>query len=180
MRHTIVFALIVVLSGQSEFDKCMETEAPRAESILALSDMAAAIADFKSKSSFVLKLYEAEAASQLEISNSEPAGRPVQPQYPPYTCSLDEMSNAAWQACIDDHNERVKIYEEQKPAGDLALQEWMERPEVVAWTETFEAVELAAAREAGLDVASLEEFERLIDREKQKLRQSMLHLRRGN
>ena len=164
MRYTIIFASIVLLSGcQSEFDKCMETEAPRAESILALSDMSSAITDFKSESNFMLMFMQAEASTQLELASTEPAGRPVQPQYPPYTCSLDEMSRAVWQACYDAHEERVKVYEEQKPAADLALQEWNERPEVVAWTETFEAVELAAIRAAGLEVESFEELERLVN-----------------
>ena len=162
MRYTIIFASIVLLSGcQSEFDKCMETEAPRAESTLALSDMAAAITDFKSKSSFVLKVYEAEAASQIEISNSAPGGRPVQPDYPSYGCS-DLTGDEFW-SCNDAHDELVEKYEEERLLAAKLLESWNARPEVVAWRETFDAVQFAAARDAGLDVASLEELERLVD-----------------
>ena len=53
MRTIIVLASIVFLSGcQSDFDKCMKTEAPRAGSILAMNDMAANITAFKSTSNF--------------------------------------------------------------------------------------------------------------------------------
>lgn len=137
----------------------METEAPRAESILALSDMAAAITDFKSASSFAIKLIQAEAASQLEISNSDPGGRPVQPDYPSYGCS--DLNGDEFWSCSDAHHELVEKYEEEKLLAAKLLESWNARPEVVAWKETFEAVELAAIRAAGLDVASIEEFERL-------------------
>tara|TARA_E500000178_G_C16836420_1_gene668500 strand:+ start:81 stop:347 length:267 start_codon:yes stop_codon:yes gene_type:complete len=88
----------------------METEAPRAESILALSDMAAAITDFKSASSFAIKLILAEAASQLEISNSDPGGRAMQPDYPSYGCS--DLNGDEFWSCSDAHGELVEKYEE--------------------------------------------------------------------
>lgn len=163
MRHTIIFASIVLLSGcQSEFDKCMETEAPRAESILALSDMATAITDFKSASSFALKLSEAEANFEGERASSEPAGRPVQPKSPDYNCPISEMTTIEWQACYDAYEGRRLAYVKDKEAAKLALDEWNARPEVSAWNEQNDTQFLASLNLVGLEVASLEEAERLV------------------
>ena len=164
MRTIIVLASIVFLSGcQSDFDKCMETEAPRAGSILALNDMATNITAFKSTSNFFVMMQQGEVIFETERAESEPAGYPASPSYPPYTCSLDEMSSAVWQVCYDAHEERVKIYEGQKPAAKLALQEWNARPDVVAWKEKNDTVLLAVLREVGLDIKSLEEVDQRVE-----------------
>ena len=113
MRNTIIFASIAFLSGcQSEFDKCMETEAPRAESTLALSDMDAAIADFKSTASFVIKMQQVEAKPQFKLLNIAPAGRPVRPSYPTYGCS--GFTGSEWRSCSNAYDKLVEKYEEEE------------------------------------------------------------------
>lgn len=163
MRAIVIFVSTVLLSGcQSDFDKCMETEAPRAEAILALSDLSEAITNFQSASIFALMLYQAEANFESERASSEPEGRPVYPEYPTYACSLDDMSRAVWQDCSDAYEVTKKAYEEEKAAADLALEEWNARPDVSAWYEESDAKFLNSINSAGLEATSLEEAEHLV------------------
>lgn len=165
MRHTIIFASIVLLSGcQSEFDKCMETEAPRAESILALSDMAAAITEFKSTSSFFTKMQQANANFQIERANSEPSGRPAMPSYPSYGCS--GLTGDEFWSCNDAHDELVEKYEEEKLLAAKSLESWNARPDVAAWNDEYDLKLLAAINSVGFSMASVEEFERLFESKK--------------
>lgn len=162
MRYTIIFASIVLLSGcQSEFDKCMETEAPRAESILALSDMAAAITEFKSTSNFFTKVQQANANFQIERANSEPSGRPVMPSYPSYGCS-GLSGNEFWR-CSDAHDKLVEKYKEEESLAAKSLESWNARPDVAAWNDEYDSKLLAALNSVGFNMASVEEFERLAE-----------------
>ena len=160
MRITTVLVSMVLLSGcQSEFDNCMEAELPRAESILAVGEKANAITTFKLASSKGLSLSEAEAKFQLEVASlPTPEGRPVYPKSPPYSCNSD-MSSEVYLACLKDYKQKNDEHNVERQLYQEAMEEWKSTADVIAWNEAQDEIYIAAFREVGILVNSIDELE---------------------
>lgn len=120
--HVIILLASYILAGcQSEFDKCMDTELPRAE----------VLAGVEAERTAGKRLGEVRDL-QLKINNvdkgidawNEENPLPSELEYPPYNCS--SKTGSAWKKCHDNHNELVEKY-------DSEVEGWKETSQGKVW-----------------------------------------------
>ena len=143
---TICVTCILLFGCESEFDKCMRTELPRANSDLQLDSARETLANLNAD---LTKNQIALSASELFNvwfeANPPPASSFEYPKFEPPPIDSDD-----WPAYLDQHETKKKEYE-------AARASYYELPEFIVWAEKRDAAILTAYKEAGAPVESIEE-----------------------
>ena len=163
MRTTIVLVLSFIFVGcESDFDKCLNTELPRAEEILELEGGREVGRQLTSLSDLTQKYDAFDAGINVWVEkNPEPSGRPTFfIYYPQQKCSeqFDLDSGFDFMECYDQHEKRVEEWTKIRDQNDQKSEEWNALPEVIAWTELREAADLRLARANGLQIENADEL----------------------
>ena len=153
IRWITVLVLSLFLIGcDSEFDKCMNTELPRAETLAGLEaerEVGRQLVSMRSLWQAADAVYEGMNVWAEE--NSRPSGYP---EYPKYECS-GLGTGSEWEECYSAHD---KLVEEYKTATET----WEATPEGAAWVNLVDEAVQRLSRANGLpDVDTLEEYEEL-------------------
>ena len=163
IRWITVLVLSLFLIGcDSEFDKCMNTELPRAETLAGLEaerEVGRQLVSMRSLFQATDAVYEGMNVWGEE--NSRPSGYPEYPKYPKYECSGLGIGSE-WEECYSAHNQLVEDYEKLKEEYEAALETWRATPEAVAWVNLQDEESQRLSRENGLpDVDTFEEYSEL-------------------
>ena len=146
-RLLFIIPFLLLAGCASEFDKCMNTELPRAEKISGLNAEREAGLQLMSLRETLEKWgLAAKAVAAWEKTNPPPLDIP---EYPDYKCS--ELTGDAWSDCRSAHD---KLKEEFEAAEAI----WEASPEVIRWKERLEEAALRLYREQGLPLFNMEEL----------------------
>lgn len=125
MRKAITIVAILFLAAcESDFDKCMKAEVPRAEESLGLAEANSKFERATEYSKTISLLMPIQEVEQNWLSqNPAPEG----PEYPDYECSGRDLSRKKLLECIDMHELKVAEYEEAEEAYEASAeyQSWL-------------------------------------------------------
>ena len=154
----ILFSLLLLQGCQSDFDKCMETEAPRAEKAMDLSQLASNLTRFRDASTglvlaneVILKFQEFDGVIE------RPESIPDYPEYPDFACT--DATADDWDECWAEHEKKKENYEKQKAQHRVDLEIWKLTPEGLSWTEQWERAYVNTWNEFGVLGTSREEID---------------------
>ena len=166
MRTITLLALVLFLIGcESEFDKCMKTELPRAETLIGIESEREVGRQLVSMKEYT----QAEAAIQPGLDawieeNPYPSGGPEYPSYPNYECRLDEQKSlderfAEFSECTSAHDKKQEEYEKLVEEYEAADAIFEATPAVVTWRNLQPKEYERLLRAYGYPFDSLEELE---------------------
>ena len=154
MNRTYIIILLAsyILAGcQSEFDKCMDTELPRAE----------VLADIEAERTAGKRLGEVRDLTLKIINVDKGIGAwdeenplPSELEYPLYNCS--GKTGSAWKKCYDNHNELVEKY-------DSEVEGWKETSQGKVWVNLRVEEVKRLVDENRLSVTNESEYEVLVN-----------------
>ena len=151
---TICVTCILLFGCESDFDKCMRTELPRANSDLQLDSARETLANLNADlTKNQIALSARELFNVWFEANPSPVKHPEFPKYepPPIDDNYDR-----YLAYLDQHETKKKEYETAKASH-------YELPEVIVWGEKRDAAFLNAYKEVGVLVGSREELDKWHD-----------------
>ena len=152
MRTTIVLFLCLSLIGcESDFQKCMNTELPRAEELSGIEAELEAGRRLVAMRDFVNQMYDMDAGVKLWGKENPPP--PGMPKYPAYSCS---GFGAAYDECRSAHDKAVEIYK----AG---VDAWESTPDGRSWTNLRDQEVERLGLKTGFPTADDEKLERMQD-----------------
>ena len=143
---TICVTCILLFGCESDFDKCMRTELPRANSDLQLDSARETLANLNADlTKNQIALSARELFNVWFEANPPPASSFEYPKFEPPPIDSDD-----WRAYLDQHETKKKEYE-------AARASYYELPEFIVWAEKRDAAILTAYKEVGAPVESIEE-----------------------
>lgn len=151
---TLCLAGILLTGCESDFDKCMQTELPRASMELRVGIARQTLAKL------ITTLRDEEISASAEESttawveaNPRPSGRPESPKFepPPIQEGYDN-----WFA----YQEKFSLREEEY---EVALKAWRALPEVIGYDEKRDAAFLNIYQKAGAPIESAKDIETFAD-----------------
>ena len=168
----LIVTALFVTGCQSDFDKCIEAELPRAQEVLRLSDLGVELMRFKSGAKLFTDNWKVVPIVEPQIKNIAGPKRPSMPSPPPFDCESD----------ADDCDEYFADYKEANAQFDLektAVFEWGNSPDGLAYQKAINTLYLEGFRQLGYDLPDLAAFEKLLEdgREEYDLVESALEAR---
>jgi len=143
--------LILLLAGcESDFDKCMNTELPRAETLTGIEaerEVGRQLLDLRNHHKALIDAYE--KMIQWGQANPRPADYPTGPDN---TCG-DYENFDSWRTC---NSEYKRVREE-------LVNEWKATPDAKLWIERRDAEYSRVGLEIGVSISTEEEFADLFD-----------------
>lgn len=133
MRAIIVVSSLVFLAGcQSDFDRCMDAEFPRAEKTFGISQLESDPTRFRDASDgFILGIEYVIKYDGLYQDVKEPDSMPNHPEYPEYVCS--DLTGKSWTDCYAEHEKKTDEYDKQKVQYDTDFEKWQQTPDGITW-----------------------------------------------
>jgi hypothetical protein len=183
MRATIVLVLtFFLISCESDFDKCINTELPRAETLVGLEAEREAGRQLVLMREVKQKLDVVEEEMEIWIKKNPypsaglpeyPARESLLPELSDYNCS-DDMGHDGFMECSNSYLQEMREYtkatDELDAAHDAAVEiynqkreEWSATPAVVAYVDSREKERLRLGRATGLPVSNSEEMDDLYE-----------------
>jgi len=144
-------ATLFLLGCQSEFDRCMDTELPRAESLAGIEAERAAGRQLVSMREQNGKFDNVDNA-MTEWHQKNPESHTL--KYPKYKCS--DTSGTAFKDCSDTHDKLVEQYK-----ADVEV--WMATPEGKSWVALRDEEYKRLGHENGLAITDQASYEVLVD-----------------
>lgn len=158
----IVFSLLLLQGCQSDFDKCMETEVPRAEKAMGISQLANDLTRFRDAAiGLVLGMEFALKFNELYEEIESPESMPASPDYPDYACT--DLKGDDWYECYAEHEKKKENYEKQKAQYDADLKIWKLTPGGLTWAKDQERRYVNAWNKIGVPGTSREEVDEWFD-----------------
>lgn len=133
MRAIIVVSSMVFLVGcQSDFDRCMETELPRAEKTFGISQLESDLTRFRDASEgFILGMTHVTKYASLYQDVKEPESMPKYPEYPEFVCG--DLTGKSWTDCYAEYTKKTEKYDKQKVQYDTDYEKWKQTPDAITW-----------------------------------------------
>lgn len=160
-RTLIAASSLALLVGcQSDFDRCMETEFPRAEKTFGIPQLASAPMRFRDASDqyFLRNEFFIKYANTVK-DVPEPENKPTRPDYPDFDCSDHTGQPDVFLECLNEHDKKKQEYEIQNSQYDADMKIWNQTPEGIAWRADQEAESINAWNAVGVPVNSQAEVD---------------------
>jgi len=152
----ILFSLLLLQGCQSDFDKCMQTEGPRAEKAMGIFQLASDLTRFREASlGSLLQMEFAIKYNELYGDIDSPESMPSSPDYPGYACT--DLKGDEWYECYAEHEKKEENYEKQKAQYSVDLEIWKQTPAGLSWSRDQELRYVNAWNETGVPGTSTEE-----------------------